>query len=240
MAGNVSRKLLKEVSEALGLTLHTLPKHLQDRVRLAEPKNVHPDIMANKTPLIRMLHGTLDPTDFGELSVQGDARQKGVHLTTNPDIANAYATRVANPAGVKPRIYSVLADPGRTLDLGQGLPNWWDPQYFKDTGEWYKNDDIIKLSTMMDESGDVGPLLKNLGYDTAKYEHFIPQAQGADSGGMAYLFPDTSRFVPEWSLAAQAAKKQRGVLGLESPLPMNEWDPIEIQSFLDSIKEWSK
>lgn len=241
MAGKITNKLAREVMEALGMTLTSRPKHLKgvERVRPPEPTNIHPDIMSNKTPLVRLLHGTADTADFSELNVMPDSRQKAIHLTRNPDVASDYAGLFAEIPEVKPRVYSVLADPGRTLHSPWGLPNWWDPEYFEQVGKHENIPDLVKLSTMMDDSGNVGPLLKPLGYDTFSYGHFIPTLAKAKEG-TAYIFPDASRFVPEWSLAGQKAKQMRGVLDLEPALPMSEWDPAELQFFMDNLKKRMK
>jgi hypothetical protein len=176
--------------------------------------------------LRRMYHGSHDPIPFENLSTE-NTRNNGVHLSASPDVASSYAGMLADPENIGPagsRIYPVNVDPGKVLDMGGGLPNWWDPEYFHDVGKWTGNDDIVRLSKIMDDSGNIGDPLQKLGYDSVLYTHENPlnyKAPEAES----LLVADAQRIKPAWSSPEGIVKPDPAL----HPSQWEEWVKEEIK-----------
>lgn len=224
------RKIIRGI---LGLLDEGVPNVARTEPHLPEGFKITPKdsagVSLDSNPVLRMYHGTDDPVDFKNFD-PSVTRNQGIHLSSSPDVGSHYSGMysLSDPKGVSlsgagPRIYPALVDPGRVLDLEGGMPNWWDPDHFRSIGESLQNEDIIKLSMMMDDSGRVGSLLNKIGYDSIKYEHPNPLAGSAPSS-TSLMVADPSRIIPEYSLAGRELAKTRGVIAADPALPYELWD----------------
>jgi hypothetical protein len=231
MAGKVIRKLAQSLDEILALG--------GAKTAARVPSSVRRVGTTGTGPLVKGFHGTNSPTDYPSLKIPAEGiNQGGIHVTRDPDLASSYSgIRAAEdfdgPAGYtgppfKPRVYPLAVDPGRTLQVPEewGLPNWWDPEWFKMVSQ--QNPDspvtaeaLFNLSSMMDESGNVGQHLDKLGYDSLSYMHHHPFAVEGQSPSL--LIPDENRILPLWSSEAQEAIKKRGILDM-TRVPKDMWE----------------
>lgn len=157
-------------------------------------------------------HGTRNPGRFdvpksGVENKSGGMSDSGLHLTTNPDVAQFYATsahsNIGDPRYRGGRVYPVFADPGETLD---GLPDFiqWNNQHVA-SGEARKFLKGPSASGLQDDTGAVlesvargmlpAEAIQEAGYNSARYMHNDPDMPPSE----AYALFGNRAVIPKFS-----------------------------------------